>query len=433
LVAHKLYQLESVRKRYAKTMKGLLRKHWNEKALLAETKRVEKMLSPHRYPARKSQARRSTEGVRRFIRERRADMLDEVSKSMPIWTAVPPTPFIMGRDPGPDRRDRDEKDGGDGGDTIWMAAIRGDVDKIGGHLARGVAVDAPSDKKDTPLMLAALTGRREAVQLLLSKGADPNARNHEDQTALINAAFMGRIEIVKMLIHNQAKVNTKNVRGESPLDVSWVEWSDAIEGLIDALASMLDFEADHNQVKAGRRAVRSYLLQNGGKSGKDIAADKGAGKRIWVCAKSGDMAGVKRCIADGADLDARDESGITSMSWAAMAGQLEVVALLLKSGAKVGATNKDGAQSLHSAAFFGHIKVVELLLKNKAVINPRDEDGQTPLDAVSAPWSDDVAGAYKFLGGWLKIKVDMQAVERSRPKIAELLRDNGGKSGKLLR
>ena len=374
MVAHKLYQLESVRERYARTMKDLLRKHWNEKALLAETKRIEKMLSPHRYPARKSQARRSTEGIRRFIRERRSDMLSEVSGSMPIWTAVPPTPYIMGRDPGPDRRDPGERGGGDAGDNIWAAAMRGDVDKIGGHLARGVSVNAPSDKGDTPLMLAALAGRREAVQILLSKGANPNARNHEKQTALINAAFLGRVEIVKMLIHNQAKVNTRNVRGESPLDVCWVEWNEAIEGLVDSLASLLDFEADHDEIKAGRRAVRSYLLQNGAKSGKDIPADKAESKRIWVCAKSGDLEGLKKHIADGTDLNARDERGVTPISWAAMEGQREVVALLLKSGAKVDNKNQDGAQPLHSAAFFGHSKVVELLLQNKADVNALDEE-----------------------------------------------------------
>jgi len=433
LVAHKLYQLESVRERYAKTMKGLLRKHWSEKALLAETKRIEKMLKPHRYPARESQARRSTEGIRRFIRERRSDMLDEVSGSMPIWTAVPPTPYIMGRDPGPDRRGSEEKERGEGEDTIWGAAMRGDVDKIGGHLARGVAVDAPSDKRDTPLMLAALAGRREAVQLLLSKGADPNARNHENQTALINASFLGRIEIVKMLIHNQAKVNTRNVRGESPLDVCWVEWSEAIEDLVDTLASLLDFQADHNEIKAGRRAVRGYLLQNGAKSGRDIPADKAEAKHIWMYAKSGDLEGLKKHIADGTDLNARDGRGVTPLSWASMAGQLEAAGFLLKNGAKADARNQDGATPLISAAFFGHTKIVDLLLKQQADVNAQNNKGETALDTVSGVWSEELEGFYKYLAGALTLKLDLASIKQARPEVVRVLRKNRGKLGRQLR
>ena len=44
MIAHKLYQSEAGRERYAKTLKDLLKEQWNEEALLAETDRIEALL-----------------------------------------------------------------------------------------------------------------------------------------------------------------------------------------------------------------------------------------------------------------------------------------------------------------------------------------------------------------------------------------------------
>ncbi len=84
LLAHKLYQIPSVRKKYAAMMKQLMAEHWNEEKLLAETHRIETMVRPHisDYQWRSV----SFEAVRNFIRNRRVDIEREInSNEMPLW------------------------------------------------------------------------------------------------------------------------------------------------------------------------------------------------------------------------------------------------------------------------------------------------------------------------------------------------------------
>ncbi|MDP6794335.1 MAG: CotH kinase family protein [Verrucomicrobiota bacterium] len=84
LVAQKLYQIPSVRKKYAATMKKLMAEHWHEDKLLAETKRIEAMVRPHISDYQWRGVR--FEAVRDFIRNRRPDIEREINgNDMPLW------------------------------------------------------------------------------------------------------------------------------------------------------------------------------------------------------------------------------------------------------------------------------------------------------------------------------------------------------------
>ena len=47
LIANRLYQLKSGRQRYEQTLRTIIEQHWDEKALLAETERIEALVKPH--------------------------------------------------------------------------------------------------------------------------------------------------------------------------------------------------------------------------------------------------------------------------------------------------------------------------------------------------------------------------------------------------
>ena len=102
LVAHKLYQIPAVRKKYAAKMKKLMAEHWDEDKLLAETDRIEAMVDPHL--SRKQRGsflgrKVDYEKIRRFIRNRRADVEREISSDdMPLWSAAPEPPPVIGGD-----------------------------------------------------------------------------------------------------------------------------------------------------------------------------------------------------------------------------------------------------------------------------------------------------------------------------------------------
>lgn len=88
MVAQYLYQIPESRERYARTLRHLFATIWNEKALLAETDRIEALLTPHLHP-RQSGFGRALDQRREFIRNRRGKLMAEIADGMPEW---PPTP-----------------------------------------------------------------------------------------------------------------------------------------------------------------------------------------------------------------------------------------------------------------------------------------------------------------------------------------------------
>ncbi len=100
------------------------------------------------------------------------------------------------------------------------------------------------------------------------------------------------------------------------------------------------------------------------------------------------------------------KASFISIHEAAEAGNIESVKQALADGADVNAKNEDGVTPLSSAAYFGHKKVVELLIAKDADVNAKDNLGDTPID-------------------W--------AVAWDEPEIADLLRKHGGKTGEELK
>ena len=100
--------------------------------------------------------------------------------------------------------------------------------------------------------------------------------------------------------------------------------------------------------------------------------------------------------ADGSDI---------SIQLAAGAGNIEAVKKHLASGADLNARDPEGGTPLHYAASLGHKEVAELLIEKGAEVNALGVHG-TPLD---------------------------RAIGRKHPETADLLRKHGGKTGAELK
>jgi ankyrin repeat protein len=90
---------------------------------------------------------------------------------------------------------------------------------------------------------------------------------------------------------------------------------------------------------------------------------------IQDAAKEGDLAKVKSLIAEGSDVNVKDEKGSTPLHFAAYLGYKDVAELLILKGANVNAADKTGAIPLHFAARRGHKDLVELLILKGANVN----------------------------------------------------------------
>ena len=98
----------------------------------------------------------------------------------------------------------------------------------------------------------------------------------------------------------------------------------------------------------------------------------------------GKIEGVKKAIAAGVDVNAKDEDGGTPLLYATLSGHKEVAELLIAKGADVNAKNEDGHTPLHYAAVMGHKEIAELLIAKGADVNAKGVNGVTPL--FGAAW-----------------------------------------------
>ena len=107
---------------------------------------------------------------------------------------------------------------------------------------------------------------------------------------------------------------------------------------------------------------------------------------LLVAARGGNKAAVASLIAQGAEVNARDDKlGMTPLHGAAFRGHKEIVELLIAHGAAVDAGDKGGRRPLHWAAQSGHRDMVELLIAKGANVNARDKNGHTPVVLASTP------------------------------------------------
>jgi len=133
---------------------------------------------------------------------------------------------------------------------------------------------------------------------------------------------------------------------------------------------------------------------------------------IHRAALRGNIEAVKQAIADGANVNAKDEG--TPLHHAAAGGHKEIVELLISKGADVNAKNNDEVTPLHWVADMGHKEIAEILITKGADVNAKieggDYKGDTPLDfAIKS------------------IKTEIKT------EIADLLRKHGGKTGEELK
>ena len=85
---------------------------------------------------------------------------------------------------------------------------------------------------------------------------------------------------------------------------------------------------------------------------------------IHQAAKDGNIEAVKQHLADGTDVNAKDDNGRTPLHKAAEEGHKEIAELFIAAGADVNAKNNLGGTPLHEAVDEGHTEIADLLRKH---------------------------------------------------------------------
>ena len=418
LVAHRLYQLESGRERYAKTMTELLKNHWNETELLAELDRIAAMIQPHLIPGQRAfkgeewpeknvTFEDTLETVSHFIRTRESDILQEIADGMPLWKKKPRPPFVMG----PDGFDMKQfiqlpEEG------LWHAARIGDIPAMKRYIAEGADVNAPDDDLNlSPLAWSALHGQTEAARLLIENGADVNMKDGKRSTPLHSAAVFGRVGVAKLLLENGTDLQARNDDGATPADSLHLDWRTTT--FIGSLVGVEVGQEEIATMKTGRNEIAKLF-------GVDDTFDEAGTSQPQMLSGAvftGDLTTVKQALADGAAPNAQDpQSGSTLLATAALMGHTKVVAQLLEHGADINGRSRDGGTALHAAAFLGRIETVKFLLEKGADANLQSNIGGTAMDGAKLDWEFTTA-----ILSMIQIEVDEAEVKAGRTKVIELL------------
>jgi uncharacterized protein len=210
----------------------------------------------------------------------------------------------------------------------------------GGHaalvrhfLAEGAAIDARDLTGATALYAAAEAERPATVAALLSEGADPNLTGRSDVSPLAAAAFRGNDRIVELLLSRGADPDHVDATGKTPLIYA---------------------------------AARGFPLV------------------------------VRGLLNAGVDAKVRYGNDLTALMWAAghedgvgAAAAIAVVELLIERGADTNAVDNRGRTSLMIAAERGNAAIIETLLRRGADRTLRDNAGKTACDLAANHFARD--------------------------------------------
>jgi ankyrin repeat protein len=232
----------------------------------------------------------------------------------------------------------------------------------------------------TPLMIASGRGDARMTRLLLDSGADVlTGDSGAGATALHKACQGGSLDVVRLLVAAGAFVDAvAPTTGHTPLmDALWFKFPDIARFLLDqgaglnlsthygfSLQEHFAYELNVNTIGKDRLLLAEQYLK------ERLAADdeKRQNQRLMAAVTEGDVATVRRLLAEGVQVDERFprvngfNDAHTPLLVAARDGHTEIAALLLEAGADVNATEPTfGAVPLHKAVYNGHRELTELI------------------------------------------------------------------------
>ena len=154
----------------------------------------------------------------------------------------------------------------------------------------------------------------------------------------------------------------------------------------------------------------------------------GFSDNIARAARQDDVAQVRSLVANDGNPNQTDEELRTGMHYAAMDGNLTIIAILIKAKAKLDPKDKIGDTPLHLAADRNQAEAAKLLLDVGAPVDPENKNGMTPLMMAASRGNIEIVQALLAKGASVT-KTDFTgrdaagwATESHRPAVVQAIK-----------
>jgi ankyrin repeat protein len=151
-------------------------------------------------------------------------------------------------------------------------------------------------------------------------------------------------------------------------------------------------------------------------------------ENVARAARQNDANQVRALVANDGNPNQTDEESRTGLHYAAMNGNLTIIAILIKARAKVDAKDKLGNTPLHLAADRNQAEAAQLLIDVGAPIDAENRNGMTPLMVAANRGSIEIVQALLAKGANVA-KTDFTgrdaagwAVESHRPAVVQAIK-----------
>jgi ankyrin repeat protein len=267
------------------------------------------------------------------------------------------------------------------GRTPIMAATHGNhIETVATLIQAGADVNIRDNRLDNPFLYAGAEGLMAILPLMIDAGADTTLTNRFGGTALIPAAERGHVEIVDELL-TRSDVDIDHIN-----DLGWTALLEAIV-LSDGGAAhqqivqmLVDHGADISIAdKAGITPLSHAQARGFGEIESILKAAHERNRRLIDAAAAGDVESVKQLLAQGAGVQATDETGATALIAAAYQNQTEIAKLLIDAGADVNVQDRTQQSAYLISTSDGFLDLLQMSLANGADVHSLDSYNGTGL------------------------------------------------------
>lgn len=236
--------------------------------------------------------------------------------------------------------------GADLNQELSAALDANDPSRVKYLISKGANVNARNSQGYTALTSAARQRYTDIIKLLLKSKANVNARDGDDMTPLLEAVIRDDVPSIKVLLAHGANVQARGPQGFDPLALSIEERRyEAAKALIDAGAKV--------NLAVGEQALTPLMIA--------VAESAPASGAKFIPSSTRPIDIAKALIKHGADVNAKDKTGMTALMVAASHNNAPMIGLLLQSGADTSAKNAQGQTALAIAKLNGNKEAAQAI------------------------------------------------------------------------